>query len=226
YVVPTGRVVVPTGRYVVPTGRVVVPTGRVISPDRIPTGWYVVPTGRVVVPTSRVISPGRIPTEESIDSGFAMFNTIITSLKALDEGFSSKHYVRKFLRALHPKWRAKVVKVKQEKKKTETKPDKNEKRGKARQCKSPLTVKKAKKEKKILTKGTNYANPKSCIHSRNKTRADIVIFPKMNHKGYFCQLVKVMLHKDWCIPSFTLFQSPCILHILAAGHECYKSPLA
>ncbi|GJV74453.1 hypothetical protein Tco_1506037 [Tanacetum coccineum] len=43
--------------------------------------------------------------EESIDSGFARFNTIITSLKALDEGFSSKNYVRKFLRALHPKWR-------------------------------------------------------------------------------------------------------------------------
>ncbi|GKC19808.1 zf-CCHC domain-containing protein [Tanacetum coccineum] len=32
--------------------------------------------------------------EESIDSGFARFNTIITSLKALDEGFSSKNYVR------------------------------------------------------------------------------------------------------------------------------------
>ncbi|GKC92773.1 retrovirus-related pol polyprotein from transposon TNT 1-94 [Tanacetum coccineum] len=28
-------------------------------------------------------------------------------LKALNEGFSSKNYVRKFLRALHPKWRAK-----------------------------------------------------------------------------------------------------------------------
>ncbi|GJY13114.1 retrovirus-related pol polyprotein from transposon TNT 1-94 [Tanacetum coccineum] len=31
--------------------------------------------------------------EEYIDSGFARFNTIITSLKALDEGFSSKNYV-------------------------------------------------------------------------------------------------------------------------------------
>ncbi|GJS65928.1 hypothetical protein Tco_0680492 [Tanacetum coccineum] len=47
--------------------------------------------------------------EESIDNAFARFNTIITSLKALDEGFSSKNYVRKFLRALHPKWRAKVT---------------------------------------------------------------------------------------------------------------------
>ncbi|GJT33071.1 zf-CCHC domain-containing protein [Tanacetum coccineum] len=49
--------------------------------------------------------------EESIDSGFARFNTIITSLKALDEGFSSKNYVRKFLRAIHPKWREKVTAI-------------------------------------------------------------------------------------------------------------------
>ncbi|GJT49237.1 hypothetical protein Tco_0975394, partial [Tanacetum coccineum] len=47
--------------------------------------------------------------DESIDSAFARFNTIITSLKALDEGCSSKNYVRKFLRALHPKWRARMI---------------------------------------------------------------------------------------------------------------------
>ncbi|GJX78016.1 hypothetical protein Tco_0324827 [Tanacetum coccineum] len=52
-----------------------------------------------------------IPKEESIDNAFARFNTIITSLKTLDEGFSSKNYVRKFLRALHPKWRAKVTAI-------------------------------------------------------------------------------------------------------------------
>nr|GEZ15176.1 serine/threonine protein kinase SRPK1 [Tanacetum cinerariifolium] len=51
----------------------------------------------------------RIFMYESIDNAFARFNTIITSLKALDEGYSSKNYVRKFLRALHPKWRAKVT---------------------------------------------------------------------------------------------------------------------
>nr|GEW77086.1 zf-CCHC domain-containing protein/UBN2 domain-containing protein [Tanacetum cinerariifolium] len=51
----------------------------------------------------------------SIDSGFARFNTIITSLKALDECFSSKNYVRKFLKALHPKWRAKVTVIKESK---------------------------------------------------------------------------------------------------------------
>ncbi|GJS07925.1 reverse transcriptase domain-containing protein [Tanacetum coccineum] len=54
-----------------------------------------------------------IPEEESIDNAFARFNTIITSLKALDEGFSIKNYVRKFLRALHPKWRAKVTAIKE-----------------------------------------------------------------------------------------------------------------
>ncbi|GJX57231.1 zf-CCHC domain-containing protein [Tanacetum coccineum] len=53
--------------------------------------------------------------EESINNGFARFNTIITSLKALDEGFSSKNYVRKFLRALHPKWHAKVTAIEESK---------------------------------------------------------------------------------------------------------------
>ncbi|GJU45805.1 hypothetical protein Tco_1203071, partial [Tanacetum coccineum] len=42
-------------------------------------------------------------------------NSLITSLKALDEGFSSKNYVRKFLRALHPKWRAKVTAIEESK---------------------------------------------------------------------------------------------------------------
>ncbi|GJS12652.1 hypothetical protein Tco_0407124 [Tanacetum coccineum] len=56
-----------------------------------------------------------ISEDESIDSAFARFNTIITSLKALDEGYSSKNYVRKFLRALHPKWRAKVTAIKESK---------------------------------------------------------------------------------------------------------------
>ncbi|GKD58351.1 hypothetical protein Tco_1295860 [Tanacetum coccineum] len=59
------------------------------------------------------------------DSAFARFNTIITSLKAfdtiitiitnLDEGYSSKNYVRKFLRALHPKRRAKVTAIEESK---------------------------------------------------------------------------------------------------------------
>ncbi|GKA02186.1 hypothetical protein Tco_0674851 [Tanacetum coccineum] len=56
-----------------------------------------------------------ISKEESIDNAFARFNTIITSLKSLDDGFSSKNYVRKFLRALHPKWRAKVTAIEESK---------------------------------------------------------------------------------------------------------------
>ncbi|GKB74672.1 hypothetical protein Tco_0936084 [Tanacetum coccineum] len=56
-----------------------------------------------------------IPKEESIDNGFARFNTIIIILKALDEGFSSKNYVRRFLRALHPKWRANVTAIEESK---------------------------------------------------------------------------------------------------------------
>ncbi|GJS37166.1 zf-CCHC domain-containing protein [Tanacetum coccineum] len=55
-----------------------------------------------------------IPFEKQ-NSAFARFNTIITSLKALDEGYSSKNYVRKFLRAIHPKWRAKVTAIEESK---------------------------------------------------------------------------------------------------------------
>ncbi|GJR84466.1 retrovirus-related pol polyprotein from transposon TNT 1-94, partial [Tanacetum coccineum] len=56
-----------------------------------------------------------ISEDESIDSAFSRFHTIITSLEALDEGYSSKNYVRKFLRAIHPKWRAKVTAIEESK---------------------------------------------------------------------------------------------------------------
>nr|GEW71322.1 retrovirus-related Pol polyprotein from transposon TNT 1-94 [Tanacetum cinerariifolium] len=56
-----------------------------------------------------------ISEEESIDNDFDGFNSIITSLKALDESFSSKNYVRKFLRALHAKWRVKVMSIEESK---------------------------------------------------------------------------------------------------------------
>ncbi|GJW80742.1 hypothetical protein Tco_0144717 [Tanacetum coccineum] len=55
------------------------------------------------------------PEMRSNNNAFAKFNTIITSLKALDEGFSSKNCVRKFLRALHPKWRVKVTAIEESK---------------------------------------------------------------------------------------------------------------
>nr|GEV03772.1 retrovirus-related Pol polyprotein from transposon TNT 1-94 [Tanacetum cinerariifolium] len=64
-----------------------------------------------------------ISKDESTDSAFARFNTIITSLKALDEGYSSKNYVRKFLRALYPKWRAKFMAIEESKDLTSLSPD-------------------------------------------------------------------------------------------------------
>ncbi|GJY04729.1 DUF4219 domain-containing protein [Tanacetum coccineum] len=56
-----------------------------------------------------------ISNEETIDSGFTRFNTIMTILKALDPDYSSKNHVRKFLRALPLKWRAKVTTIEEAK---------------------------------------------------------------------------------------------------------------
>ncbi|GKE14859.1 hypothetical protein Tco_1422436, partial [Tanacetum coccineum] len=56
-----------------------------------------------------------ISEDKTIYSDFARFNTIIATLKVLDEGYYSKNYVRKFLRALHPKWRAKVTAIEESK---------------------------------------------------------------------------------------------------------------
>ncbi|GJU26708.1 zf-CCHC domain-containing protein [Tanacetum coccineum] len=56
-----------------------------------------------------------IPEDESIDNAFARFNTIVSSLKALDQGYSSKNYVRKFLKDLHLKWRANVTTIEESK---------------------------------------------------------------------------------------------------------------
>nr|GEU54714.1 UBN2 domain-containing protein [Tanacetum cinerariifolium] len=56
-----------------------------------------------------------ISNEETIDSGFIIFNAIVTSLKSLDPDYSSKNRVKKFLRALLLKWRAKVTAIKGDK---------------------------------------------------------------------------------------------------------------
>ncbi|GKB24696.1 UBN2 domain-containing protein, partial [Tanacetum coccineum] len=54
-----------------------------------------------------------ISNEETIDSGFTRFNAIVTSLKSLDPENSSKNHVRKFLRAVPLKWRAKVTAIRE-----------------------------------------------------------------------------------------------------------------
>ncbi|GJU62684.1 retrovirus-related pol polyprotein from transposon TNT 1-94 [Tanacetum coccineum] len=56
-----------------------------------------------------------ISDDETIDCAFARFNIIITSLKALDESFSSCNRIRKFLRALPTKWRPKVTAIEESK---------------------------------------------------------------------------------------------------------------
>ncbi|GJW40834.1 hypothetical protein Tco_0066679 [Tanacetum coccineum] len=53
--------------------------------------------------------------DETIDYAFARFNTIIKSLKSLDESFSSRNHVRKFLRALPTKWHPKVTTIEESK---------------------------------------------------------------------------------------------------------------
>ncbi|GJS13255.1 hypothetical protein Tco_0407727 [Tanacetum coccineum] len=56
-----------------------------------------------------------ISDDENIDSAFSRFNTIITSLKALNESSSSQNHVRKFLGALPTKWRPKVTAIEESK---------------------------------------------------------------------------------------------------------------
>nr|GEV92320.1 copia protein [Tanacetum cinerariifolium] len=57
-----------------------------------------------------------ISEDESIDSAFARFNTIITSLKALDEGYSSNNYVKPQSYELIIKKDSEIVKAKVERK--------------------------------------------------------------------------------------------------------------
>ncbi|GJX08769.1 retrotransposon protein [Tanacetum coccineum] len=56
-----------------------------------------------------------ISNEETIDSGFTGFNAIVMSLEYIDQDYFSKNYVRKFLRALSLKWRAKVTAIEEAK---------------------------------------------------------------------------------------------------------------
>ncbi|GJV92855.1 zf-CCHC domain-containing protein [Tanacetum coccineum] len=52
---------------------------------------------------------------DDLKKKLAKNNEAKMTYKALDEGFSSKNCVRKFLRALHPKWRVKVTAIEESK---------------------------------------------------------------------------------------------------------------
>ncbi|GJS21020.1 UBN2 domain-containing protein [Tanacetum coccineum] len=108
---------------------------------------------------------------ESIDSVFAKFNTIITSLKALDEGYSSNNYVRKFLRALHPKWRAKVTAIEESKDLTSLSLDELMRNLKVHEMiiKKDSEIVKAKGERKsIALKAKKESSDKECSTSESK----------------------------------------------------------
>ncbi|GJS92113.1 retrovirus-related pol polyprotein from transposon TNT 1-94 [Tanacetum coccineum] len=112
-----------------------------------------------------------ISKDESIDSAFARFNTIITSLKAFDEGYSSKNYVRKFLRALHPIWRAKVTTIEESKDLKSLSLDKLIRNLKVHEMiiKKDSEIVKAKGERKSLAlKAKNESSDKECLTSGSK----------------------------------------------------------
>ncbi|GKA91090.1 zf-CCHC domain-containing protein [Tanacetum coccineum] len=112
-----------------------------------------------------------ISKDESIDSAFSRFNTIITSLKALDEGYSSKNYARKFLRALHPKWRAKVTVIEESKDLTSLSLDELIKNLKVHKMiiKKDFEIVKAKFERKSIDlKAKKESSDEECSTSRSK----------------------------------------------------------
>nr|GEV35103.1 zf-CCHC domain-containing protein/UBN2 domain-containing protein [Tanacetum cinerariifolium] len=110
---------------------------------------------------------------ETIDSAFARFNTIITSLKALDEGYSSKNYVRKFLRALHPKKRAKDTTIEESKDLTSVSLDELIRNLKVNEMmiKKDYEIVKAKGERKSLAlKAKKESSDKECLTSRSENK--------------------------------------------------------
>nr|GEW39381.1 glutathione S-transferase T3-like [Tanacetum cinerariifolium] len=93
------------------------------------------------------------------------------NLKALDEGYSSKNYVRKFLRALHPKWRAKVMAIEESKDLTSLSLDELIKNLKVYEMiiKKDSEIVKAKVERRSLAlKSKKESSDEECSTSRSK----------------------------------------------------------
>ncbi|GKA67362.1 zf-CCHC domain-containing protein [Tanacetum coccineum] len=109
--------------------------------------------------------------KKSINSSFARFKTIITSLKALDEGYYSKNYVRKFLRALHPKWGAKVTTIEESKDLTSLSLDELIGNLKVHEIiikKDSKIVKAKVKRKSLALKAKNESSDEECSTSRSE----------------------------------------------------------
>ncbi|GJR53291.1 hypothetical protein Tco_1403812 [Tanacetum coccineum] len=97
------------------------------------------------------------------------------SLKAHDEGYTSKNYVRKFIRALHPKWRAKVTSIEESKDLTSLSLDELIRNLKVHE----LIIKKDSEIVKVKTKNT----PWQLKTSRSSSREDVAIEPKNVNKS-------------------------------------------
>nr|GEV00253.1 putative reverse transcriptase domain, ribonuclease H-like domain, aspartic peptidase domain protein [Tanacetum cinerariifolium] len=92
-------------------------------------------------------------------------------LKALDEGYSSKNYVRKFLRTLHPKWRAKVTGIEESKDLTSLSLDEligNLKVHKNIIKKDSKIVKTKVERKSLALKANKESSDKECLTSRSE----------------------------------------------------------
>ncbi|GKD42667.1 hypothetical protein Tco_1267312, partial [Tanacetum coccineum] len=92
-------------------------------------------------------------------------------LKAFDEVYSSKNYVRKFLRALHPKWKAKVTVIEESKDLTSLSLDELIKNLKVYEMiiKKDSKIVKAKKERRSLTlKAKKQSSDEECSTSGSK----------------------------------------------------------
>ncbi|GJX73200.1 hypothetical protein Tco_0311795 [Tanacetum coccineum] len=88
----------------------------VSTAELVSTAYDFTSNGDLVKPLEalpRVTWPGSTKLRQS--KGKDRFNTIITSLKAPDESFSSHNHVTKFLRALPSKWRPKVTAIEESK---------------------------------------------------------------------------------------------------------------
>nr|GEX22637.1 UBN2 domain-containing protein [Tanacetum cinerariifolium] len=107
---------------------------------------------------------------EYIDSAFARFNTIINSLKSLDEGYSKKNYVRKFLIALHPKWIAKVTAIRESKDLTSLSLDELIENLKVHEMiiKKDFKIVKAKEERSLDLKAKKETNDEECSTSESE----------------------------------------------------------
>ncbi|GJU26913.1 zf-CCHC domain-containing protein [Tanacetum coccineum] len=129
-----------------------------------------------------------ISEDKSIDSAFARFNTIITSLKALDEGYSSKNYVRKFLRALHTKWRAKVTVIEESKDLTSLSLDELIRNLKVHEMiiKKDSEIVKAKGERKSLAlKAKKESSDEECSTSGSKDEEYAMAVRDFKRRGRF-----------------------------------------